>query len=969
MKYPLHSKLLRAAGATAVFLFSVLALGWSETALAAESGTTQHLTSPDAVPEGLGAADWTSIRATYEAHRHEALRTDSGYRAHNPEQQWRTEFDGRGFITRPDAADWQWGLELKSYGFAGRKHVIDKKSAATAEGERVTYARDANLREWFVNDTRGLEHGFTVERRLARANDAKNQLEFDVAVRGTLHPEISADGASIRFVDAEGGAVVSYTGLKVTDARGGQLPARFAARGNGLRLLVDEESAHYPITVDPIAQQAYLKASNTDAHDGFGGSVAVSGDTVVVGATGESSNATGVNGDQTNNGAFNAGAAYVFVRNGTTWSQQAYLKASNTELTDRFGYSVAISGDTVVVGALDEDSDANEINGDQSDNSAQAAGAAYVFVRNGTTWTQQAYLKASDSEQFDDFGISVAVSGDTVLIGAPGRSYGSKLAAGAAFVFVRNGTTWSQQAFLKSSDPQDRENFGVSVALSNDTAVIAGPFETFNGAVGGAFVFVRNGVAWSEQAHLQGSNTEPDDRFADAVSVSGDTVVIGAREEGSNATGVNGDQTDNSAPAAGAAYVFARNGTTWSQEAYLKASNTDANDGFGSSVAISNDTVVVGAIGEASNATGVNGDQANNSAIGAGAAYVFTRNGMTWSQQAYLKASNPEIFDGFGFSVAFSGDTLVVAAGAEDSNATGVNGDQTDNSAVGAGAAYVFNGIGTGPTPTPTPAPTPPTQLRNVSTRLDVGVGENVLIGGFIITGNDPKLVVLRALGPSLGLSGVLADPELELHDASGILATNDDWMDNSAADQMVLTDNNLDPDNDSESALVMTLDPGAYTAILRGVNTTTGIALFEAYGLDTGGDSQLANISTRGLVMTGDNCLIAGFIVGADGDPDASVVIRALGPSLGDFDIAGPLLDPILELHNGDGDLIDSNDDWMDGPDAQTIEDDGLAPTEDSESALLMTAAPGEYTAIVRGVDDTTGVALVEVYNLGTND
>ena len=195
--------------------------------------------------------------------------------------------------------------------------------------------------------------------------------------------------------------MLTYSGLKVSDADGHDLPARFAAQQEGVRLLVDERGARYPITVDPIAQQAYLKASNTDAGDAFGSSVAVSGDTVVVGAQRESSNATGVNGDQSDNSAAVAGAAYVFVRNGTTWTQQAYLKASNTEANDLFGISVAVSGDTVVVGADFEASNATGVNGNQADNSASGAGAAYVFVRNGTTWSQQAYLKASNTDAGD----------------------------------------------------------------------------------------------------------------------------------------------------------------------------------------------------------------------------------------------------------------------------------------------------------------------------------------------------------------------------------------------------------------------------------------------------------------------------------------------------------------------------------------------------------------------------------------
>jgi len=207
---------------------------------------------------------------------------------------------------------------------------------------------------------------------------------------------------------------------------------------------------------------------------------------------------------------------------------------------------------------------------------------------------------------------------------------------------------------------------------------------------GAAYVFVRSGTTWTQQAYLKASNTGAGDAFGRSVAVSGDTVVVGAFHEDSSATGVNGNQADNSAIDAGVAYVFSRSGTTWSQQAYLKASNTEAGDRFGNSVAVSGDTVVVGAFHEASSATGVNGNQGDNTAVDSGAAYVFVRSGTTWTQQAYLKASNTGAGDAFGRSVAVSGDTVVVGASLEDSNAGGVNGNQGDNSAMDAGAAYVF---------------------------------------------------------------------------------------------------------------------------------------------------------------------------------------------------------------------------------------------------------------------------------------
>lgn len=267
----------------------------------------------------------------------------------------------------------------------------------------------------------------------------------------------------------------------------------------------------------------------------------------------------------------------------------------------------------------------------------------------------------------------------------------------------------------------------------------------------------------------------------------------------------------------------------------------------------------------------------------------------------------------------------------------------------------------------------PPSVSQNISTRGDVETGENVLIGGFIITGTQAKQVVLRAIGPSLtvsGVTGALADPLIELHDADGALIdTNDNWMDNSTEDQMVLTDNNLAPDDPLESALVETLDPNPYTAIVSGVNDTTGVALVEVFDLDTTTDGQLANLSSRGLVGTGENILDGGFILGPDTNGVASVIVRALGPSLTDLGVTGALQDPLLELHTTDTEgndlIIATNDNWMDSPDAQTIIDAGLAPTNDSESALVVIPQPGAYTAVVRGVADTTGVALVEIYNL----
>jgi CSLREA domain-containing protein len=255
-----------------------------------------------------------------------------------------------------------------------------------------------------------------------------------------------------------------------------------------------------------------------------------------------------------------------------------------------------------------------------------------------------------------------------------------------------------------------------------------------------------------------------------------------------------------------------------------------------------------------------------------------------------------------------------------------------------------------------------PTVLANISTRLPVQTGDNVLIGGFIVTGTQPKKVILRALGPSVPVPGTLADPVLELDSGSTLLESNDNWVDSS--NKQAIIDTGIPPSNNLESAIVRTLpaNSSGYTAIVRGVSNGTGIGVVEAYDLDRSVDSKLANISTRGLVQTGDNVLIAGtIVVGANAQ---KVIVRGIGPSLS---IAGKLEDPTLELRDQNGGVVDANDNWKDSPKKQAIIDSGVPPSNDFESAIVATlpANGASYTAILRGVNNTTGIAVVEVYAL----
>jgi hypothetical protein len=272
-------------------------------------------------------------------------------------------------------------------------------------------------------------------------------------------------------------------------------------------------------------------------------------------------------------------------------------------------------------------------------------------------------------------------------------------------------------------------------------------------------------------------------------------------------------------------------------------------------------------------------------------------------------------------------------------------------------------------TATATPTASPPSQAVNLSTRMRVDTGDNAGIGGFIITGNAPKHVAIRAIGPSLtkfGFSGseVLADPTLEVHGSGSFSTiTNDNWRDSQ---ETQIQADGLAPTNDLEAAIDATLSPGAYTAIVRGNGNGAGIALVEVYDINTAADSRLANLSTRAFVRTGNSVVIAGFILGNNGGNDR-IVVRGLGPSLSAFGISNPLQDPTLELRDQNGALLIADDNWQDDPaQAAQITAAGLAPSNPKESAIAATLPPGLYTAILAGLNDGIGVGLVEVYDRG---
>jgi len=401
-----------------------------------------------------------------------------------------------------------------------------------------------------------------------------------------------------------------------------------------------------PTWSESPVEVAKLVAADGGEGDQFGYHVAISGDTALV----------GVRFDDDDTNGLESGSAYVFTRSGTTWSQQARLTAADGSDRDWFGVRVALEGDTAVIAADADDSDVNGVD----------SGSVYVFTRSGTVWTQQAKLTAADGAAVDLFGYSVALSGDTILVGArfgDDDIHGDN--SGSVYVFTRSGTFWSQQAKLTAADGEAGDEFGYSVALAGDTAVITANADDseVNGVdSGSAYVFIRSGTEWTQQAKLTAADGAEGDLFGVRVALAGDTALIGARLDDDDVNGID----------SGSAYVFTRNGDSWKQQARLTAADGGTGDWFGYTVALADDIALIGA----GNHDGANG-------VDSGSAYVFTRSGNTWSQKTKLTAAGGKPGDQFGGKVAISGDTAVVGARLVDDVDRGVD----------SGAVYIFTGL------------------------------------------------------------------------------------------------------------------------------------------------------------------------------------------------------------------------------------------------------------------------------------
>ena len=404
-----------------------------------------------------------------------------------------------------------------------------------------------------------------------------------------------------------------------------------------------------------------LKGSNTEAGDQFGFALAIDGNTLAVGAPQEASATPHINGHEGDNSAPGAGAVYLFERSGLTWVQTAYLKPSTPGAGDAFGTAIALDGDTLLVGAPQEDSASNTVDGDAANDGAPNAGAVFVFERRAGVWTQTAYLKANNAGLQDFFGDAVAVDGDWALVGAPKEdgpvggingngALNGATNAGAAYAFRRNGASWVQVAYIKAQVPDMGHAFGSSVALSGHRLAIGHPFEesaatgidgnpfsqaaTSSGAVT-VYRWIEQVGQWRFDAYVKASNTHSFAEFGTAIALEGDRLVVGARSESGGSGGVDGDQAPFLQSGAGSTYVFDHDGTSWAQSHYLKAAAPTNQARFGHSIALDGGRILVGAEGEASASPGVNGDPTVGGAAASGAAYLFEASSPACGVTAY----------------------------------------------------------------------------------------------------------------------------------------------------------------------------------------------------------------------------------------------------------------------------------------------------------------------------------------------
>ena len=699
----------------------------------------QAVAPPQNLPVGLERAI-AQVRQQEAGDAYRILPSGDGFVASNPAAGLASRFHG-GTVRvegRGDEANWLVELRLTRWGRQGAARAVE---AASARGERnrITLARGADLEEWYLNGPLGLEQGFTINKRPA----GSGALVLEMTLSGTLEPRLAQGGQAVTLHNLQGQVVATYKDLWVVDAAGQSLPARMTLEDNTLGLLVEDAGAVYPVTVDPTLMGITNKVTANDgsANDHFGVSVSLDGNLALIGANEDDDRGT------------NSGSAYFFSRSGSAWYQQQKITANDGAASDYFGGMVALKGNVAVVGAYADDDKGSETGaayvftrlgtvwtqdqkilgldsaaGDRfgysvatdgvgvlvgayyEDEKAANAGAAYLFTRGGPGWTQQKKFTASNGGSKDEFGFSVALAGDTALVGA---RYEDSLGtdAGAAYLYTRSGTSWTQTKMLTASNGGASDQFGHAVTLIDGVALVGAPWEDQRGGdAGTAYLYLRSGTVWSQTQKITGADGGGGDRFGTRVVADGERLAVGAYRD------IGTEQ--------GSAYVFARTGTTYKETRKLTADDRASYDYLSLGLGLSGEVVLAGAYGDDDKGTlsgsayffelceakketkitasdGYNSDEfgyavavsGDTAVVGSrydddygtnsGSAYVFTRSGQSWGQQQKLNASDAGAHDYFGWSVSVSGDTTVVGAQREDQQGTD------------AGAAYVFARTGT----------------------------------------------------------------------------------------------------------------------------------------------------------------------------------------------------------------------------------------------------------------------------------
>lgn len=517
-------------------------------------------------------------------------------------------------------------LNLQRLGYGQALQTVGP-GEVNGDKQTINIERAGGVQEWFVNGKDGLEHGFTLSEppSVAGVRQAGVPLRLMLQVSADWLAEASEDG---EFVTLRGKrTAVEYGKLVVRDKLGRNIAARLTVADEQVVIEVEDHDAIYPLTIDPIfTLQQKLLAADGAAHDIFGSAVALSGNTAVIGA------------QQDDVTSADQGTVYVFVRNGATWNQQARLNAADGAANDYFGSAVALSGDTLVVGATCDDFGLTE-----------NQGSVYVFTRNGTAWTQQQKLIANDGAAEDRFGVSLALGGDTLVVGAHGDDVGTNASQGSVYIFTRNGANWTQQQKLTANDGAAQAGFGYAVALDQETLVIGAPSDTIgaNTFQGSAYVFTCSGTGWTLQQKLMAADGAARDQFGYAVALGGDTVLLGAPNDDLGAQANRGS-----------AYVFVRNGVSWTQQQHLTANDGAADDQFGYAVALNGELMVIGALFDD---IGTNNEQ--------GSAYLFARNNVNWMQQRKLFAADGRQRDIFGVALALERGMVLLGASLADANA------------------------------------------------------------------------------------------------------------------------------------------------------------------------------------------------------------------------------------------------------------------------------------------------------------